>query len=484
MSNNRTHGISVDNISRRNILTSVGGIAGVGVVGTNFASAKPKGNREFVGVSYEAVSEEQQGTASAQLNTHKNGAINGVLQLAGFTIPVGNEKPLKSYMEENGLRKYKIVSNSSEHKKDDLPLIVRFEIQNDELMAGVATRPRSDYENLGFALAATDRPRKTPLRSESIKAEIASGLNPSQNPDVIVKDKGIPRIANTPTDITIENTDSTLDTQSGDVSVQATKSTGLISEASRDGKEKWTPAASCSDQRSMATHWTYNTAFVGQDTYDHDYDEIESGQWAIWWFHSHFSDKPESMLCDYSGTMDEPAPTSVEYEITLGDGESQQHIDFLSPSPDNDPNDAGGKDDGVLGLILDFAAAAGGPYAAAGKAVIDFLLGSNSDPVYQNKESWTNSNGVPKVKMVWDMDMDGSEREDIPGAPDKGAGVQFRIDNGHSSGRYATIDGKSRFTFTHMRFPSNSCRCTTAYRYTVTTTYTYNTGGYNSIPPQ
>lgn len=296
-----------------------------------------------------------------------------------------------------------------------------------------------------------------------------------------MKETGIPRDITSPTEMSTHDTNGDNRQENEDISIQAAQNKGLISEAGRNGTKKWTPAASCSDQRSMATNWRYNNAFFGQNTSERKYNEIESGQWAVWWLHSHFSDKPESMLCNYSGTMDEPAPTSVEYEILLGDNESSHDIDFTSPAPDNDPNNSGGKDDGVLGLILDFVAAAGGPYAAAGKAIIDFLLAGSNDPVYFDKESYF-ANGKPKVKMIWDIDIDGWNRSHIPGSPQKGAGVQFRIDNGYAAGTNHAIKGKSRFSFTHMRFPSNSCRCTTAFRYPVTTAYTTTIGNFKSVP--
>lgn len=472
-------------MKRRNVLATMGSIAGVGLVGSEFASARSQRVRKYRGISYETVSERQQGSVSARIKNKGGGAISGVLKVGGYTLSLGNGGSLEPYFDQDNIRKYKLTASGPNKTENGLPLLVRFEIQNDELMAGVATRPRSDYENLGFSLAATDRPRDVPLQAESLEAEIASGLNPNPTTNVTVPKTGIPKDANAPSKITIESSDSSQDMRSTDVSTQSSQDSGIVGEDYRNGSKTWSPPSRCSDQRSMTSNWRYDAAFFGGDTYDHNYNQIEQDASAIWWFQSHFKDKPESLLCsyDHDGTMDEPAPIKAEYEVGLGTNESQQHIDFFSPSPDNDTNDSGGQDDGIIGLTLNIVAGVGGKYTSIATSVFDFIMnggGSGSDYIH-NKESWTNSDGVPKVKMSWNIGLSGSDLSYFPDAPDKAAGVQFSVDNGHEPSYQGTITGKSRFTFTHLRYPDNSCRCTSKYRYTVTTPYTSVNAVYDSI---
>ncbi|WP_144240130.1 hypothetical protein [Haladaptatus cibarius] len=483
MGRKETHKEVESSVSRRTVLTSAGALAGTGMVGTNMVSAKPKGKREFVGVSYEAVSETSQGTASARLKTHTDGTLSGELQFAGFTVPIGKKESLKPDLERNGVRKYKIVSRDNKHKKDDLPLIIRFEVENNELVAGFATRPRSDYENLGFALAAIDRPRKNSLSTDGIERTIESGLLPDQNNNVTVNETGLPRKSDSSGDMTLTDPSSLSNESSSDVSIQGSTTTGLLSEWTRSGKKKWTPADHCSDQRTMASSWDYNLAFMGSNTYQHEADEIETNDLSVWYCHSHFEEKPESILARYDGVNTEPYPTNVEYQVYLGSGENRNNIDFRSPGPTDDPND-GGKDNGLGGLVLDFAAAASGPYGAAGKAVIDYLFGGSNDPVNYHKENYTDDDGDPVTKMVWDIDHVGFSRSKIPGSPNQGPGVQFSVYNSHSAGRTGYVQGKSRFSFTHHRYPENTCRGGLSHRYAVTTSYTYAGASYESIPTQ
>lgn len=486
MRRKNTDGEDGRNVDRRSVLASMSSVAGIGLVGTEFASAKSQNSRKYRGVAYETVSERQQGSALAQLQTENDGAISGVLNIGGFTLSVGGDDTLKPYLNQDGLRKYKTTATGPNKTKNGLPLVVRFEVQDDELMTGIMTRPRSDYENLGFSLAATNRSRDIATQAESIETEIASGLNPDSTVPVNIPETGIPKDANAPaSEITTESPTQSSDVRSEDVTTQASNDVGIIDEDYKNGSKTWTPPARCSDQRSMTTNWRYDCAFFGGDTYDHNFDEIESGQNAVWWFHGHFDELPKSLLCsyDHDGSMDQPAPMKAEYEVGLGSGESQQHVDFFSPAPDNDTNDSGGQDDGIIGLALNIASGVGGTYTNIATAVFDFVMNGAGDgeSFIHNKESWTNSNGVPKVKMVWNIGLSGYDLSYFPDAPDKGAGVQFTVDNGHDADRQGTVTGKSRFTFSHMRYPDNSCRCTSKYRYTVTTPYTTSTAVYDSI---
>lgn len=173
-----------NSMKRRQILASMGGVAGASLIGTGLTSARTEGEQEYIGISYETVTETEQGPASAQLNSREDGSVEGFLWFAGYTVPVGSEEPLKPYLDENGFRKYKFKSDDEEHLEDGEPLVVKFEVQNEELVAGFATRRRSDFENLGFALTAPERLGNGAFRSSSIQDKIASGLNPNSNPEL------------------------------------------------------------------------------------------------------------------------------------------------------------------------------------------------------------------------------------------------------------------------------------------------------------
>jgi len=79
-------------IKRRTLLSGVGAAMGGSALMTQLGSAHPTRLTEFVGKSYDPLSDQEQADASAELLFTPFGAI-GELSVAGFTIPIGKEKP-------------------------------------------------------------------------------------------------------------------------------------------------------------------------------------------------------------------------------------------------------------------------------------------------------------------------------------------------------------------------------------------------------
>jgi hypothetical protein len=194
------------NIKRRTLLSGVGAAMGGSALMAQLGSALPTGKAEFVGKSYDPLSDQEQADASAELFFTPFGTI-GELSVAGFTIPIGKENPVTPIDSSGGIDTYAFVEEGPEFTvRDrvggeirDLPLIGRFDVVNGQIV-GSLRRPTSEWGEISFTLV----PEEHDIGGE----ELSTALGLKQPPEVslyddteAVPERGIPTcnsIANAP----------------------------------------------------------------------------------------------------------------------------------------------------------------------------------------------------------------------------------------------------------------------------------------------
>ncbi|HKL29164.1 MAG TPA: hypothetical protein VJ898_07830 [Natrialbaceae archaeon] len=199
-------------IKRRTLLSGVGAAMGGSALMTQLGSAHPTRLTEFVGKSYDPLSDQEQADASAELLFTPFGAI-GELSVAGFTIPIGKENPLTPIGSKGGIDTYAFVKDGAEFTVRDrvggrvreLPLIGRFDVVNGQIV-GSLRRPTAEWGEISFTLVPEDHG----ISGE----ELSTALGLKKPPEVSlyddpggIPDRGIPTcnsIANAPVTDDIE----------------------------------------------------------------------------------------------------------------------------------------------------------------------------------------------------------------------------------------------------------------------------------------
>ena len=149
-------------VSRRTILSGIGATIGGSALLADVGNALPLGNTKYVGKSYDPLSDQEQADASADLTFTPFGVI-GELSVAGFTIPLGEDKPLSRLDSKGNVDTYAFVKDDAEFtvrdrvggEERDLPLRGRFDVVNGHIV-GSLSRPTSKWGEISFTLAPED----------------------------------------------------------------------------------------------------------------------------------------------------------------------------------------------------------------------------------------------------------------------------------------------------------------------------------------
>lgn len=135
--------------NRRSVLKSIGA-ASVGTTMMSSLGAATTGTRKLKGITYDTLTQEFQGPASAKVTVEENGGVSGIFQMAGFKMALGEREPLTPSVTIPQ-PEYEAVKQKNRHQRDGLPLKLRFTV-SDTSMDGTMTRPSGDYGRLGFKL--------------------------------------------------------------------------------------------------------------------------------------------------------------------------------------------------------------------------------------------------------------------------------------------------------------------------------------------
>jgi len=136
-----------DSASRRSVLKGISaGMISVGSLSGN-VTALSDGN--LAGISYDTLTQKPGSKVTGNININ-NGALEGSINIAGFSIPM-NE--LKSHRSPGGnaTSKFSAELTDTKFKSGDVPLSVTVSRYEDHL-AGILSRPSPEYGKLGFYL--------------------------------------------------------------------------------------------------------------------------------------------------------------------------------------------------------------------------------------------------------------------------------------------------------------------------------------------
>lgn len=477
--------------SRRTVLKTLGTLTGTSLVSASQVAAhQTRGPREFVGVSYDPVTQQIQGEASATLELI-DGSLKGVLKVAGFTIPLGQQEALESVRQFNGLSKYVDIKRDSSFKKDDLYLKVDLDTDGDRVV-GNLTRPSSKYGKISFSLGASDAGYSTEGARKAIESS-ASETAKSLQDEISVPATGVPvenSIRNVP------NVGKTITRDSGgpeqpsttddEVTTSATDyKTGVLSEGHVDDSMSYEPPSTCVDTSTQSSSWQHNVATSARDADPNNgpaFYEILHGDYKFFWIKSHFEKVPDPLPADCESDAGVPYPDTVEFWARHDYGYGIGDFDLDDPRPD-DKDESSNPDDGLIGTALDVVGAlTTNVYAQAATVILDFAL-STSNPesdvevVYSQP---TGNDGYSKEEYYWDLNLDGSE---WPSSTDTAAGVQIQVTNSTTTGDSAQVDTRGRYSFRYLAYYDGKCPCDTAATYLAekTTLTCFNIAEFDSV---
>jgi len=114
------------------------------VQGTSGAGEGP----EFRGVTYDTLTHQKGPVASAQVDRIATRNLEGNLNIAGHTLPLGELEFKKS---RGHSKKFGKVYDSPQYIKDNQPLEVEVNVSSDSV-TGLVTRPSGEFGRLGFIL--------------------------------------------------------------------------------------------------------------------------------------------------------------------------------------------------------------------------------------------------------------------------------------------------------------------------------------------
>lgn len=473
-----------NNVRRRTLLHGMGIATTTGVLASTLgkASANKGNSRQFVGISYDPLTQQVQQSANAVLSFDGNG-LTGVLQVAGYTIPVGDPEPLAPISDDGPLTQYRFERDEEKFMRDRLHLQVSIRTDNDRVV-GHITRPSREYGKSSFTLGATDKGFSEVGVQSGLEngkfSDTASAADQISIPsDGIPKENSLGKVVAKKKSQNSTSIDENIDTQDyiNPPGGSGNDKVGFFDEDSVSNTITYSPPSSClyDDQREM--DWEYLTGTSAIEDVDDEFNQIEEGKYKYFHTQGHFTNSPNPLAKECDQDSGVPYPIDVEFWASHGSNSDINDFDLENPRPDNDGSNSA--DDGTLGLALDVINSIGGTYTAVATTIINYGLDTQNEEgitVEQNQYS-------DKNEIYWDLPFEnGSE---FPDGTDNTAGVKFKIDNNLEPGRYGTIETMSRITFGYLGYPENACPC--SYQelfYEKTTGTCINYSSYECIPLQ
>lgn len=452
-------------VTRRTVLSGLATAGASSVVG--IASAEPSGAEQFIGITYDPLTDKRQGDATATLN-FSGKKVTGQIRAAGFTIPVGRETVVREQNNHPTVDTYVFEKTDDRFTVDRDGQTLGLHGRIDKIggkLTGTLTRPSPEYGKIAFSFLR-DQP------GASVKA-IASSLYPagkrqqvSDHAAVTIPDTGIPTsnsINNAPPKPKVE-------TDGGDVGFLDTK--GEYGSIYDDLDSRCD-----SDAAYMAWDYSFGTSaevrYDGSGQLYTDYDEISSGGGKRYQMESYFTDVPDPLVksCDQEDGV--PYQTDVEFKINHSGDSSANDFSFDIPRPDgeNTTNDGG---DGIVGLTLDIVNTVTGAWGGVGTAVLNYALSTDSESdVTVSKDNSYNSDGqLYNWELVLDGYNDAGNTPYFPDTSDNAAGVSIQVDNLSAPGKQHTLKSRSRFEFGHYRYIDGACPCASGFNTTFVTSQT------------
>ncbi|WP_241430672.1 hypothetical protein [Haloferax elongans] len=175
-------------IRRRRFIQGASAAVGVSAIGKyGIEKVSAKGSRKYVGVSYDTRTHITQRKCTADLNYKSDGQLSGILKIAGYNIPVGNDGEVEPNSNDN-MWSYWVEKDGKKFEQDGQKLQIRLHFDGDR-MVGWMTRPSQEFAKLSFSMNAVD--------NGATMDKVEKALNPKdlskfdKNPNI--PKKGIPK---------------------------------------------------------------------------------------------------------------------------------------------------------------------------------------------------------------------------------------------------------------------------------------------------
>ncbi|ADD04196.1 uncharacterized protein Nmag_0610 [Natrialba magadii ATCC 43099] len=482
------------NFSRRSVLGSVFAASSSATV-TGIGTVAADGSLQFVGKTYDPVTDKVQDDATATLYINSDG-IKGTLSAAGFTIEVGSDNRLSSDSNNDSVDVYTFSKTDPQytvtHDDVELPLKGRIDIINNRI-TGTLRRPSAEYGPLAFSL--------NPV-SEGVSADdVESALKPETRREIVtgfseitVPNTGVPTsnsIRNIPTRDMESEKEYNRSIDSGSRVTDADSEAGVVMRnLSPESSDLHAYPSRC-DESSRTMEWECQYATLADRRYDSDGDlltsehEIAFANTKRWYMQLYFEDTPDPYVesCD----QDEGVPYQTNVEFWAGhsdDNDSElNELEFRHPRPKDSSEDP---DPNFLGTVLDIAGTVGGKWGSIGSTVIDYAIadgsGSSSGPDVSEEGSGD------EQEWYWDIPLDSYASDNtgsnyFPAHPDDVASARITVDNHAGHGYYREVRTRARFEWGHLEYYDEACPCehsSTIAKWS-TTDLIDRTGAYQSV---
>lgn len=446
--------IGDSNGTRRTVLKAItgGSAALIGVTG----SATATGSR-FGGLAYDTLTQQTAGPVSGNVKS-SNGELNGSIKIAGYKLSLSEVEKKNSsgrfeyagtfddeeYLEEYSDKKYPLKLNLTR-------------LTNPERFAGTLNRPSSKWGEIGFYLI----PQKHFKYEPAVKAQSPRPKWEEHELTFTIPDEGLP--TDTGSKRFVEDLEPVQPGRDVVSSEQETKSSQtdnevrLLSHQYVDtgvlGEKVWYGSEDDRDCSYQEPSWTLASGVTGRGTEKEEFYQIESGESAIWEFHTHFTQRPDGHLiseyCDADPSPPYGRPISYQFHIEIGEHEVVDDLYFTDPEPDDDDSES---NNGLLGFGFEFVNAIyGNVYTRMGTALYNLSQGGDRAEVERLNQG---------AEMQYNIPL-GQSHDNLPTEDDEQvASVRLRVNNDYDSGEHSVVVHPS-FGFTLPGTPSagSSCYC-------------------------
>ena len=417
--------------------------------------AVPSGSQQFVGGTYDPLTDKFQSEANAPLD-FSDQKVTGRLNVAGVDIPLGDGSNVVEQNDHSRVETYAFTKESKEcsveENGEQIGLRGRID-KSGQKLTGTITRPSSRYGSIAFSFL----PEKGGFPAE----DVANSVDPqgkdslvANNDEITVPDTGVP------TSNSIRGVSPPPDprTDRGDV--------GFLDTYGQFGYVSNPLPSRCDDNSTFTlSDYSFGTSVQvrkqGDGTVASDYDEIaELGGANRYQMESYLRNVPNPLVepCDQVGGV--PYQTGVEFSIFQTGDTTANDVSFDISRPDGDSSD-GSAGDGILNLILSIVNSVTGVWGGVATAVLNYGLTTSSDD--DRLITRDNSYEGNKQFYAWDLTLEGyndvGESAYFVDQPDNAAGVSPQLENLSASGNAQTLKNRSRFEFGHLWYIDGKCPC-------------------------
>ncbi|MEE6210229.1 hypothetical protein U3A55_08685 [Salarchaeum sp. III] len=440
-------------------------------------------NKRYVGYSYCPMTEQGQTTATAILDLNQDG-LKGVLNVAGFRIPIGQRSRIDDSADSDNISKYHFSSNKEAHQevvRDSTVGLKGYIQMTDSQATGVVSRPSGAFGDIAFTLGESSKGFTSELVKRSLNtAKRKVSIQSFDRMDIPTT--GIPRENSFESLDVLDETSldsgtarrtaarsEKVDSRDG-VSTESTSGHDVgIFDQSNAGPNSLTHVFDDNCSASSATMtWEYEFATSsiirynqGSPAYgiDTDYDEIEAqGGEKPFHLQAYFSDPPDPLVLPCDERPGYPYASKVEFWAQHDEENSYNKANL----EDAVPNSTDSQDPSlILDTVLNIISGVGGPWVAGVASIIDYAL-TLSDVNNGTIRRTTNDGGIRQ--WYWDLPLSygGSNNPGnnfFPDAKNDTAGVKVFVENTAAEGIDVSIDTKSKMTWGYYDYTDGRCPC-------------------------